>query len=65
MKTYSFIATIAIALMLTSCSADSEETYTKPEQVQKFDSFSIYARQGDSLSRGNEDGEPVKPIKRD
>jgi hypothetical protein len=59
MKTYSFIAAIAIALLLTSCSADSEETYTKPEQVQKFDSFSIYAREGDTLSRG--DGEPVPP----
>jgi hypothetical protein len=60
MKTYSFIAIIAFALVLTSCSADGEDTnYAKPEQVQQFDSFDTTAR--DSISSG----EPVKPIKRD
>jgi PBP1b-binding outer membrane lipoprotein LpoB len=62
MRTYSFIAVIAIALVLTSCSADGEDTnYAKPEQVQQFDSFDLNAREGDTTSAGD----PVKPIKRD
>lgn len=61
MKTYSFIAVIAIALVLTSCSADGEDTnYEKPQQMQQFDSFDMIAR--DSL---DSEGQPIKPIKRD
>ena len=62
MKTYSFIAVIAIALVLTSCSADGEDTnYAKPEQIQQFDSFDMNAKEGDTIT----EGEPIKPIKRD
>ena len=62
MRTYSFIAVIAFALVLTSCSADGEDTnYAKPEQVQQFDSFDMNVREGDTTSAGD----PVKPIKRD
>ncbi|OGS81712.1 MAG: hypothetical protein A3G95_05100 [Flavobacteria bacterium RIFCSPLOWO2_12_FULL_31_7] len=62
MKTYSFIAVIAIALVLTSCSADGEDTnYAKPEQMQQFDSFDMNAKEGDTIA----EGDPIKPIKRD
>ena len=62
MKTYSFIAVLAIALVLTSCSADGEDTnYAKPEQIQQFDSFDMNAKEGDTIT----EGEPSKPIKRD
>ena len=59
MKTYSLIA---FALVLTSCSADGEDTnYAKPEQVQQFDSFNLNAKEADSIVSGD----PAKPIKRD
>lgn len=62
MKTYSFIAVIAIALVLTSCSADGEDTnYAKPEQMQQFDSFDMNAREGDTIA----EGDPTKPKTRD
>ncbi len=62
MRTYSFIALIAIALVLTSCSADGEDTnYAKPEQVQQFDSFDMNVREGDTTS----EGDPTKPKTRD
>ena len=62
MKTYSYIAIIAFALVLTSCSADGEDTnYAKPEQVQQFDSFNMNAREGDSIS----ESDPLKPKTRD
>lgn len=62
MKTYTFIALIAFALVLTSCSADGEDTnYAKPENVKQFDSFDMYAKEGDTTS----EGDPIKPIKRD
>lgn len=62
MRTYSFIAVIAIALVLTSCSADGEDTnYAKPEQVQQFDSFDTNAREGDTIA----EGDPTKPKTRD
>lgn len=62
MKTYSFIALIATALFLTSCTAESDETtYPKPEQAKQFDSFDAYAKEGDTTA----EGEPTKPIKRD
>ncbi|WP_329806466.1 hypothetical protein [Flavobacterium facile] len=62
MKTYTFIAVIAFALVLTSCSADGEDTnYAKPENVKQFDSFDMYAKEGDTIN----EGEPVKPKTRD
>lgn len=65
MKKFTFITAIAFALVLTSCTADSEDvTYSKPEQVQqtqKFDSFDVYSREGDTIG----EGDPIKPIKRD
>jgi PBP1b-binding outer membrane lipoprotein LpoB len=62
MKTYSFIAVIAFALILTSCSADGEDTnYAKPENVKQFESFDMYAKEDDTIS----EGDPAKPIKRD
>lgn len=58
MKTYSFIALIATALFLTSCTADNDETtYTKPEQAKQFDSFDAYAKEGDTIVM---EGEPIK-----
>lgn len=62
MKTYSFIAVLAIALVLTSCSADGEDTnYAKPEQIQQFDSFDMNAKEGDTIT----EGDPYKPKTRD
>lgn len=68
MKKFTFITAIAFALVLTSCTADSEDvTYAKPEQVQQaqqaqqFDSFDVYAKEGDSIV----EGDPIKPKTRD
>lgn len=62
MRTYTFIAVIAIALVLTSCSVDGEDTnYAKPEQVQQFDSFDMNAREGDSIT----ESDPLKPKGKD
>lgn len=62
MRTYSFIAVIAIALVLTSCSADGEDTnFAKPEQVQQFDSLDLNAREGDTINLGD----PTKPKGKD
>lgn len=62
MKTYFFIATIAFALVLNSCSADGEDTnYAKPEQVQQFDSFDMNAKEGDTIT----EGDPTKPKGKD
>lgn len=62
MKTYTIIAVIALGFLLTACTADSEEThYAKPEQVQKFDSFDNYAREGDSII----ESDPLKPKGKD
>ena len=62
MKKITFIATIALGIMLTSCSADNEETnYEKPQQAKQFDTSDMNARENDTVGAG----EPVKPIKRD
>lgn len=61
MKKYVFIAVTALGFLLTACTADSvENTYSKPQSIQKapqFDSFEMYAKDGDSISVG----EPVPP----
>lgn len=62
MKTYSFIAVIAFGLLLTSCSADGEDTnYETPQQAKQFDSFDMNAREGDSITQSD----PLKPKTRD
>lgn len=65
MKKYAFFTAIVFALVLTSCTADSEEiNQSKPEQpqqVQQFDSFNAYAKDGDSIV----ESEPVKPKGKD
>jgi len=63
MKTYTILATIAIVLMLTACSADEEQTNvtTPPNKVQQFDTFDAALKDGDSTTEGY----PSKPIKRD
>jgi len=65
MKKYAFFTAIVFALVLTSCTADSEEiNQSKPEQtqqVQQFDSFDNYAKDGDSIV----ESEPVKPKGKD
>jgi outer membrane biogenesis lipoprotein LolB len=68
MKKFTFITAIAVAFVLTSCTADSEDiTYSKSEQVQQvqqvqqFDSFDVYAKDGDSIVQGD----PIKPKTRD
>lgn len=62
MKKYAFFTAIVFALVLTSCSADSEEITNKtPEKFQQFDSFETYAREGDSLR----ESDPLKPKTRD
>jgi ABC-type oligopeptide transport system substrate-binding subunit len=62
MKTYSIFATITIALLLTACSADEEQTTTvTPNKVQNFDSFDMTAKEGDSITTG----EPTKPKGKD
>lgn len=64
MKTYSIIATIAIALLLTACSTDEEQTNATtviPNKVQNFDSFDMTAKDGDSITYGD----PIKPKGKD
>lgn len=64
MKTYTFIAAIALSLLLTSCSTDGDETtYTKPKQAKNFDSLNTFAREADSSSASA--GEPSKPKSKD
>jgi hypothetical protein len=48
--------------MLTSCSADGEDTnYETPQQAKQFDSFDMNAREGDSIT----ESDPLKPKTRD
>ena len=65
MKKFTFITAIVFALVLTSCTADSEDiTYSNPEQVQQtqnFDSFDSFAKDGDSIT----ESDPLKPKTRD
>lgn len=66
MKNFTFIAAIAISLLLTSCSADDENTtYTKPEQTKNFDSFNSFAKEADSISTTAPTGDPLKPKGKD
>ena len=64
MKNYTFIAAIALTLLLTSCSTDGDETtYAKPEQTKNFDSFDSFAKEDDTVSASV--GDPLKPKTRD
>ncbi len=61
MKTYTFIATIAITLLLTSCSSDSDETtFTTNNPTKNFDSLDSFAREDTIV-----EGEPAKPKGKD
>lgn len=68
MKKYAFFTAIVFALVLTSCTADSEEiNQSKPEQTQQvqqaqqFESFNAYAKDGDSIV----ETDPLKPKGKD
>lgn len=61
MKKYAFMAVTALGFLLTACTADSvENTYSKSEplpEVKQFNSFDMYAKDGDSIFVG----EPLPP----